>query len=218
MVKARQRGATLVAIDPYRSPTAARCDWHIQPRPGHRRRARPRPDARPLARRPDRRGLPGPRRPPSGAEAAQVGGRSRNTPSTGSPSITGVDPSRRSRTLARLYAAEQAEPDPAQLRPPASSTAAAWPCGPSPAFPPWSGPGRHHGGGALLSTSGTYDFNMEAPDPLRSLAERHPGRQHEPTGRGPRRRAVRPVGPRPVRLQLQSGGRLPRPAAGDRGA
>ncbi len=35
MVKARKEsGATLVAIDPYRSPTAARCDWHLQPRPG----------------------------------------------------------------------------------------------------------------------------------------------------------------------------------------
>ncbi len=34
MIEARQAGATLVAIDPYRSPTARRCDWHIQPRPG----------------------------------------------------------------------------------------------------------------------------------------------------------------------------------------
>ena len=34
MVKARQAGATVVTIDPYRSPTAARSDWHIQPRPG----------------------------------------------------------------------------------------------------------------------------------------------------------------------------------------
>lgn len=35
MVEARKKhGATLVAIDPYRSPTASRCDWHIQPRPG----------------------------------------------------------------------------------------------------------------------------------------------------------------------------------------
>ena len=34
MVRARQRGATLVAIDPYRSPTATRSDLHIQPRPG----------------------------------------------------------------------------------------------------------------------------------------------------------------------------------------
>jgi anaerobic selenocysteine-containing dehydrogenase len=34
MIQARQNGATLVAIDPYQSPTAKRCDWHIQPRPG----------------------------------------------------------------------------------------------------------------------------------------------------------------------------------------
>src|SRR4051812_42585209 len=34
MVEARRRGATLVAVDPYRSRTAARSDWHIQPRPG----------------------------------------------------------------------------------------------------------------------------------------------------------------------------------------
>ena len=34
MVKARQKGATLVAVDPYRSPTARRSDWHVQPRPG----------------------------------------------------------------------------------------------------------------------------------------------------------------------------------------
>ncbi len=35
MIEARKRsGATLVAIDPYKSPTARRCDWHIQPRPG----------------------------------------------------------------------------------------------------------------------------------------------------------------------------------------
>ncbi|MBX6312656.1 MAG: molybdopterin-dependent oxidoreductase, partial [Isosphaeraceae bacterium] len=34
MIQARHRGATIVTIDPYRSPTAARSDWHIQPRPG----------------------------------------------------------------------------------------------------------------------------------------------------------------------------------------
>jgi anaerobic selenocysteine-containing dehydrogenase len=34
MIKARKAGATIVTIDPYRSPTAARSDWHIQPRPG----------------------------------------------------------------------------------------------------------------------------------------------------------------------------------------
>lgn len=34
MIEARKNGAILVAIDPYKSPTAARCDWHVQPRPG----------------------------------------------------------------------------------------------------------------------------------------------------------------------------------------
>ncbi|WP_406699979.1 molybdopterin oxidoreductase family protein [Singulisphaera sp. Ch08] len=34
MIQARQNGATIVTIDPYRSPTAERSDWHIQPRPG----------------------------------------------------------------------------------------------------------------------------------------------------------------------------------------
>ena len=34
MVEARKSGATLVTIDPYKSPTATRSDWHVQPRPG----------------------------------------------------------------------------------------------------------------------------------------------------------------------------------------
>ncbi len=34
MIQARKRGATIVTIDPYASPTARRSDWHIQPRPG----------------------------------------------------------------------------------------------------------------------------------------------------------------------------------------
>lgn len=34
MVEARRAGATIVTIDPYRSPTALRSDWHIAPRPG----------------------------------------------------------------------------------------------------------------------------------------------------------------------------------------
>jgi anaerobic selenocysteine-containing dehydrogenase len=34
MIEARRRGATIVTIDPYKSPTARRSDWHIQPRPG----------------------------------------------------------------------------------------------------------------------------------------------------------------------------------------
>jgi anaerobic selenocysteine-containing dehydrogenase len=34
MIDARAGGATIVTIDPYKSPTAQRSDWHIQPRPG----------------------------------------------------------------------------------------------------------------------------------------------------------------------------------------
>ena len=34
MIEARKAGSAIVTIDPYRSPTAARSDWHIQPRPG----------------------------------------------------------------------------------------------------------------------------------------------------------------------------------------
>ena len=34
MIEARKAGATIVTVDPYRSPTARRSDWHIQPRPG----------------------------------------------------------------------------------------------------------------------------------------------------------------------------------------
>ncbi|MFO0908330.1 MAG: molybdopterin oxidoreductase family protein [Isosphaeraceae bacterium] len=34
MIRARQRGATIVTVDPYQSPTARRSDWHIQIRPG----------------------------------------------------------------------------------------------------------------------------------------------------------------------------------------
>ena len=34
MIEARKAGATIVTVDPYRSPTARRSDWFIQPRPG----------------------------------------------------------------------------------------------------------------------------------------------------------------------------------------
>jgi anaerobic selenocysteine-containing dehydrogenase len=34
MIEARRAGATIVTVDPYKSPTARRSDWHIQPRPG----------------------------------------------------------------------------------------------------------------------------------------------------------------------------------------
>jgi len=34
MIEARRAGATIATVDPYKSPTAQRSDWHIQPRPG----------------------------------------------------------------------------------------------------------------------------------------------------------------------------------------
>jgi anaerobic selenocysteine-containing dehydrogenase len=34
MIEARRAGATIVTVDPYKSPTARRSDWHIQLRPG----------------------------------------------------------------------------------------------------------------------------------------------------------------------------------------
>jgi anaerobic selenocysteine-containing dehydrogenase len=34
MIEARKAGGTIVTVDPYRSPTARRSHWHIQPRPG----------------------------------------------------------------------------------------------------------------------------------------------------------------------------------------
>jgi anaerobic selenocysteine-containing dehydrogenase len=34
MVESRKQGAKLVCIDPYRSRTAERCDWHLAPKPG----------------------------------------------------------------------------------------------------------------------------------------------------------------------------------------
>ena len=51
MVEARKRnGAMIVTIDPYRSPTAARSDWHLAIRPGTDAAAGLGTDARHLAR------------------------------------------------------------------------------------------------------------------------------------------------------------------------
>ena len=69
-------------------------------------------------------------------------------------------------------------------------------------LPALIGAWRHHGGGALLTTSGTYDFDMDRLDPARPVPARHAHDQHDSAGRGPRRRAPRPAGPGPLRLQL----------------
>ena len=56
--EARRRGARLVCVDPYRSRTAEKSDRHLALLPGHRRRPRPRHDARRLPRRARGPGLP----------------------------------------------------------------------------------------------------------------------------------------------------------------
>ena len=89
MIEARRAGATIVTIDPYRSPTARRSDWHIQPRPGTDAALAPGPDARHLARRAPGRRLPR-ARPPSAPSCFASACLSRVLRRTVA-SITGVD-------------------------------------------------------------------------------------------------------------------------------
>ena len=157
MIKARQRGATLVAIDPYRSPTAARCDWHIQPRPGTDAAL-----ALGLMHVLWRDGLVD----RDYLDQATIGADRLRTraieeyPVDRVAAITGVEPAA-IEELARRYAAEQ----PSLIRlnyglqrhhggGMAVRTIAC--------LPALVGAWRHYGGGALLSTSGAYDFNMDA--------------------------------------------------------
>jgi anaerobic selenocysteine-containing dehydrogenase len=156
MIEARRNGATIVTVDPYKSPTARRSDWHIQPRPGtdaalalglmHVIWRDGLQDDDYLA-----RGTVGADRlrervlseyPPDRVEA-----------------ITGVDVDTITR-LAHRLAREQ----PSLIRlnygmqrhrggGMAVRTIAC--------LPAIIGSWRHHGGGALLTTSGTYDFAMD---------------------------------------------------------
>ncbi len=155
MIRARKRGATLVAIDPYRSPTAVRSDWHIQPRPGTDAAL-----ALGLMHVLWRDGLTD----DDYLERATIGAdllRRRaleDYPVDRVASITGVDASTIDE-LARRYAAEQ----PGLIRlnyglqrhfggGMAVRTIAC--------LPALVGAWRHHGGGVMLSTSGAYEFNM----------------------------------------------------------
>ncbi len=155
MVKARSSGATLVAIDPYRSPTAARCDWHIQPRPGTDAAL-----ALGLMHVLWRDGLQDDDYLQRGTVGAPLL-RQRvleEYPPDRVAGITGVDVFE-IETLAHRFAREQ----PALIRlnyglqrhhggGMAVRTIAC--------LPAIVGAWRHPGGGAMLSTSGTYDFNM----------------------------------------------------------
>ena len=157
MIRARQRGATLVTIDPYRSPTAARSDWHIQPRPGTDAAL-----ALGLMHVLWRDGLADEdylARATIGADRLKARALE-EYPVDKVAEISGVPPST-IEDLARRYAAEQ----PSLIRlnyglqrhhggGMAVRTIAC--------LPAIVGAWKHHGGGALLSTSGAYDFDMDA--------------------------------------------------------
>jgi anaerobic selenocysteine-containing dehydrogenase len=157
MVEARKKnGATIVTIDPYRSPTASRSDWHLAPRPGtdaalalglmHVIWREGLEDADYLAR--------------ATVGAAALRDRVREEyPVEKVAAVTGLEPGE-IETLARRLAREQ----PSLIRlnygmqrhgggGMAVRTIAC--------LPAIVGSWRHPGGGALLSTSGTYDFAMD---------------------------------------------------------
>lgn len=156
MVKARRSGARIVTIDPYRSPTAARSDWHIQPRPGTDAAL-----ALGLMHVIWRDGLQDNdylARGTFGAELLRRRVMSEYAPER-VEAITGVDPASLT-ALAHGLAREQ----PSLIRlnfglqrhgggGMAVRTIAC--------LPALVGSWRHHGGGVLLSTSGSYDFNMD---------------------------------------------------------
>ena len=156
MVKARQAGATIVTIDPYQSPTARRSDWHIPIRPGtdaalalgimHVIFRDSLQDQDYLS------------RTTLGADLLRERVLKEYGPARVS-TITGLDVAT-IETFARRYATER----PSLIRVNyglqrhfgggmAVRTIAC--------LPAIVGAWRHHGGGALLSTSGTYDFAMD---------------------------------------------------------
>lgn len=157
MVKARQNGATIVTIDPYKSPTARRSDWHIQIRPGTDAAL-----ALGLMHVLWRDGLQDQAyldRGTIGAEKLRDRALA-DYPPERVAAITGVDVAT-IEELARRYATEH----PSLIRlnyglqrhgggGMAVRTIAC--------LPALVGAWRHHGGGALLSTSGSYGLNTAA--------------------------------------------------------
>jgi anaerobic selenocysteine-containing dehydrogenase len=157
MIEARKkRGASIVTIDPYRSPTATRSDWHIAPRPGTDAAL-----ALSLMHVIWREGLQDDdylSRATVGAGALRQRALEEYSPDRVA-GITGIDVAT-IETLARRLAREQ----PSLIRlnygmqrhgggGMAVRTIAC--------LPAVIGSWRHHGGGAMLSTSGTYDFAMD---------------------------------------------------------
>lgn len=177
MVKARQNGATIVTIDPHRSSTAARSDWHIPVRPGtdgalalgmmHVIWREGLEDAAYLA------------RATVGAEQLRARVLNEYAPERVS-TITGIDVETIT-TLARRYARER----PSLIRlnygmqrhAGGGMAVRAVAC-----LPAIVGAWRDHGGGALLTTSGTYDLDANrlarpdlAPPHTRTVNMNHLG-------------------------------------------
>jgi anaerobic selenocysteine-containing dehydrogenase len=156
MVDARRDGATIVTIDPYRSQTAARSDWHIPIRPGTDAAL-----ALGLMHVIWRDGLEDVdylKRATIGADLLRNRALEEYPPDRVA-AITGLDLAT-IETLARRYATEH----PSLIRlnyglqrhyggGMAVRTIAC--------LPAIVGAWRYHGGGTLLSTSGTYDFAMD---------------------------------------------------------
>ena len=156
MIEARKAGATIVTVDPYRSPTARRSNWHIQPRPGTDAAL-----ALGLMHVLWRDGLQDDdylNRATVGAELLRQRVSSEFAPETVA-AITGVDVATIT-SLAHRLAREQ----PSLIRlnygmqrhhggGMAVRTIAC--------LPAVIGSWRHPGGGVLLTTSGTYDFAMD---------------------------------------------------------
>jgi anaerobic selenocysteine-containing dehydrogenase len=156
MIEARRNGATIVTVDPYRSPTARRSDWHIQPRPGTDAAL-----ALGLMHVIWRDGLQDDDYLARGTVGADLL-RERvlsDYPPAKVAKITGVDIDTIERFAHRL-----AREQPSLIRlnygmqrhrggGMAVRTIAC--------LPAIVGAWRHHGGGAMLSTSGTYDFAMD---------------------------------------------------------
>jgi anaerobic selenocysteine-containing dehydrogenase len=156
MIEARKAGATIVTVDPYQSPTARRSDWHIQVRPGTDAAL-----ALGLMHVIWRDGLEDDeylQKATVGAELLRRRVMEEYPPETVA-AITGVDVATIT-TFAHRLAREQ----PSFIRlnygmqrhhggGMAVRTIAC--------LPALIGSWRHRGGGALLSTSGTYDFAMD---------------------------------------------------------
>jgi len=156
MIEARKAGATIVTVDPYRSPTALRSDWHIQPRPGTDAAL-----ALGLMHVLWRDGLQDDdflNRATVGAELLRQRALTDYPPETVA-AITGLDVA----TIA-AFAHRLAREQPALIRlnyGMQRHTGGGMAVRTIACIPAITGSWRYPGGGVLLSTSGTYDFAMD---------------------------------------------------------